>query len=389
MKVCFWGDNSGALTGNPSGGGELQIALLANALIKSGHEVVFVDYSVTEDFITDSGIKVFCIKGYNNGIRMLRTITRLRLIYMSLKKQEAEVYYCRIRDFRHILAFLASHKVKAKFILALASDLDVTGIWKRMKYFYFAEVRGLWWFFNGIMSEIIYSWLLRHSDLVLVQHEGQKSVLLKKHIQSKILYNLIDLNEIPLVKNPTHLEFCYVGSLDRRKGFADFYNIVKESEKHSFKVIGTPRDETGEICYEKLKMFKNVTLLGRLSHSDTLYHISNSKALISTSPMEGFPNIFIEAWACGIPVLSLFFDPGNIIQKEELGFVAKGDIKLFLNAMATVNPTPEFSVRARGYVGENHILSDSKLKEINKMLYELTENRELVASDTVNTKLYE
>ena len=32
MKICFWGDLVGALTGNTNGGGELQIALLAKAL---------------------------------------------------------------------------------------------------------------------------------------------------------------------------------------------------------------------------------------------------------------------------------------------------------------------------------------------------------------------
>ena len=125
MKICFWGNIAGALTGNTSGGGELQLALLAKALARSGHEVVIIDYNTTEDFITADGIKVFKIKGWNNGIRIIRTFThRLPQLYWSLKAQKADVYYCRIRDFRHILAFWAARKVKAKFILGLASDLD-------------------------------------------------------------------------------------------------------------------------------------------------------------------------------------------------------------------------------------------------------------------------
>jgi len=371
MKICFWGNNGGALNGNPSGGGELQIALLAKALVSLGHNVVFVDYNVSEDFVSKDGIIVRSITGYNDGIKILRTFRRLKLIYLMLLNQQADIYYCRIRDFRHILAYQASRKVKAKFILALASDLDVTSFRTRLKYYYFADIGGLWWFFNGLLSEIVYSFLLRKSDLILAQHEGQKSILLMKRIKSKILYNLIDLSEIPVVNNPSHLEFCYVGSLDKRKGFADFYNLVTESESSSFKIIGTPRDKTGEIFYEKIKMLNNVKLFGRLSHSDTLYQISNSKALISTSPMEGFPNIFIEAWACGIPVLSLFFDPGDIIQKEELGVVGSGDIKVLLKAMKSVNPTPEFAVKAQNYVTMNHILNDFKLTEIDNLLNDL------------------
>ncbi len=376
MKICFWGDNEGALNGNPSGGGELQIALLAKALVSTGHDVVFVDYNVSGDFVSQEGIKVRSIKGYNDGIRFLRTFRRFKLIYQLLVNQQADIYYCRIRDFRHIFAYWASRKVKAKFILALASDLDVTSLRMRLKYYYFAEIGGLWWFFNGLLSEAVYNFLLKQSDLVLSQHEGQKGILLKKKIKSEILYNLIDISEIPVINNPSHLEFCYVGSLDKRKGFADFYNLVTESESSSFKIIGTPRDKTGEIYYEKIKMLKNVKLLGRLSHSDTLYQISNSKALISTSPMEGFPNIFIEAWACGIPVLSLFFDPGNIIQKENLGFVADGDTKVFLNALKTIHPTAEFALKARNYVTRNHVLNDSKLNEINNLLNDLINGKE-------------
>lgn len=41
--------------------------------------------------------------------------------------------------------------------------------------------------------------------------------------------------------------------------------------------------------------------------------------------MEGFPNVFIEAWACGIPVLSLYVDPGSIIERENLGVIVRGD----------------------------------------------------------------
>src|ERR1035437_2492031 len=76
MKICFWGDIGKALTGNTSGGGELQIALLAKALAKAGHEVVVVDYAVDEEFQSPDGIKIIPVKGWNKGIRMIRTFTQ-------------------------------------------------------------------------------------------------------------------------------------------------------------------------------------------------------------------------------------------------------------------------------------------------------------------------
>jgi hypothetical protein len=374
MKVCFWGDNAGALMGRPIGGGELQIALLAKVLVKAGHEVVFVDFNISKDLVTPDGMKIFSVKGYNQGVRFLRFLNRLRCIFNSLKDQKADIYYCRIRDFRHILSFWASRRVKAKFILALASDLDVSGFGKRLKYFYLADVGGLWWFINAILSEIVYSFLLKRSDLILVQHSGQKNALSGKKINSIILNNLIDLNEIPFEKERVQNDFSYVGSLDKRKGFSEFYELVKLSPDITFKVIGSPRDKTGALLYDKIKSFTNVSLTGKLNHADTLHQISNSRALISTSPMEGFPNIFIEAWASGIPVLSLSVDPGNVIENEHLGFIAHGDIGLLAKEINNVNNTPEFAERSRSYVEKNHALDESRIEEISNLFLDLAAN---------------
>ena len=299
MKVCFWGNIGKALTGTTSGGGELQIALLAKALARGGHEVVVLDYENTKEFQTDDGIKVYPIEGWDKGIRLIRTFThRIPRLYSSLINQNADVYYCRISDFRHVLAWAAARKVKAKFILGLAADLEIMNFRMRWKYYYQTHLRNLWVFFDGFLIEIVYPLLLRKSDYVFVQHEGQKQLLLKKGIKSILFPNLIDLSQIPLIPNPTHDYFIYVGWLDKLKGFTEFFEIVKKSPAYSFMVIGPPRDKTGHKYYEKLKSFKNVSLKGKLNHTDTLRYIASARALISTSHMEGFPNIFIEAWAC-------------------------------------------------------------------------------------------
>ncbi len=365
MKICFWGDSAGAFKGNPRGGGELQIALMSKALVRAGHEVVYIDYRIEKSFVTEEGVKVFNIEGYNRGIPVLRTLThRLRLIYKTLKNQKADVYYCRIRDFRHFLAYKAARKVRARFVLGLASDIDVEGLTKRLKYLYFAEVGGLWWFFNAMLSELAYFWLLRNADLVLVQHAGQKEKLLKKRIGSTVFNNLIDLAGIPRNCNTPGEDFCYVGSIDKRKGFIDFYELMRNSSSFGFRIIGSPRDKTGDIYYRKCQELSNAKLLGRLSHIETLRQMSGSKALISTSPMEGFPNIFLEAWACGVPVMSLHFDPGNIIVKENLGFVAGGNFDDMLTAMKELRFPADFASRSKAYVERNHSLNEDKIREI-------------------------
>lgn len=372
MKICFWGNISGALIGKTEGGGELQISFIAKALAECGHEVVVVDYNVKEDFITSDGIKVNTIKGWHKGVRILRTIThRLPALYHALKDQNADIYYCRIRDFRHIIAFWVSRKIKAKFILHMASDLDAMNFGKRLKNYYFRTSAGLWWFFSGLLIEAVYPYLLKHSDLVLVQHEGQKNILLKKNIYPLVFLNLIDMSKMQEVPVLLSKDFTYVGWLDKRKGIADFFRLVEKAPMHTFKVIGSPRDKTGHVYYEKLKKYPNVSLLGELSHSRTLNEIADSKALISTSPMEGFPNVFIEAWAFGIPVFSLNVDPGSVIEKEKLGVIANGDLNVILDAMNKFQNNNEFVDNARRYIEYNHALNPKKIHEINKIFTKL------------------
>lgn len=372
MKICFWGNITGALTGKTEGGGELQIAFIAKALAGCGHEVVVVDYGIKKDFITPEGIKVFSIKGWHRGIRIIRTIThRIPGLYETLMEQKADIYYCRIRDFRHIIAFWVSRRLKAKFVLHMASDLDAMDFKGRLKNYYSVQSAGLWWFFSGLLIEVVYPYLLRHADLVIVQHTGQKDILEKKNILPSVLLNIIDTSKMPEHFVKDRKDFTYVGWLDKRKGFPDFFELVDKSPGHTFKVIGPPRDKTGHYFYEKLKNFPNVKLLGELNHARTLKEIADSKALISTSPMEGFPNVFIEAWACGIPVYSLNVDPGCVIEKEGLGVIAHGDLKKIINALDEHNNTPEFISKSLSYVEMNHALNTRKIKEIDKIFTDL------------------
>jgi glycosyltransferase involved in cell wall biosynthesis len=364
MKICTWGNVACALKGKTEGGGELQIALLAKALAKAGNEVVVIDYVSKTGFFTPEGIKVIPLKEWNKGIKFLRTLTnRPWELYKNLKAQKADIYYCQIRDFRHQLAYRAARRNKARFVIQLASDLDAMGFRMRLKHDYLTSYDGLWWFFRLCLTEIFFPGLLRKADLVLVQHEGQKEILRKKGIRSVIYNNLIELDKLPETQKPEKKDFVYVGALDKRKGFMELYDLVNKCPSCEFKVIGSPRDKTGYSYFEKLKSNKNVTLYGKLCHSETLTHILNSKALISTSPMEGFPNIFIEAWACGIPVLSLSFDPGSTIEKEHLGIVANGNINAMVKAMASIKNGYDFSKKAKDYVIDNFAMTEKRIKE--------------------------
>jgi hypothetical protein len=102
-----------------------------------------------------------------------------------------------------------------------------------------------------------------------------------------------------------------------------------------------------------------------------MLQIANSKALICTSPLEGFPNIFLEAWVCKIPVFSLYVDPGGIIQKRGIGFFANGNIGKLINELTYIENLNEITMKAKVYVENIHMLNDKKIKEIDTLFKEI------------------
>jgi glycosyltransferase involved in cell wall biosynthesis len=105
-----------------------------------------------------------------------------------------------------------------------------------------------------------------------------------------------------------------------------------------------------------------------------LLQIANSKALISTSYMEGFPNVFIEAWACGIPVYSLYVDLGTLITKEGLGEVANGNLDKLLKSIENNKCMGKFGKNAKSYVQHHHDLNANKIEEIRVIFNNLVNN---------------
>jgi glycosyltransferase involved in cell wall biosynthesis len=53
-------------------------------------------------------------------------------------------------------------------------------------------------------------------------------------------------------------------------------------------------------------------------------------AVVNTSRLEGMPNVFLEAWARGVPVLSLEFDPDGVVAGRGLGIAAEGSWERFI-----------------------------------------------------------
>jgi glycosyltransferase involved in cell wall biosynthesis len=63
---------------------------------------------------------------------------------------------------------------------------------------------------------------------------------------------------------------------------------------------------------------RNLKFHGRLSYHDANHLYARAKVLVNTSDIEGFPNSYLQAWARGVPVVTLI-DPDRVIEREGLG----------------------------------------------------------------------
>ena len=71
----------------------------------------------------------------------------------------------------------------------------------------------------------------------------------------------------------------------------------------------------------------NLELLPGRPREQLLEETRRAAAIVSTSAVEGMPNTFLEAWARGVPVLSLNVDPDDRISEHDIGIVADGSMQ--------------------------------------------------------------
>ncbi|HOZ68296.1 MAG TPA: glycosyltransferase family 4 protein [Chitinophagaceae bacterium] len=356
MKFCFWGDIADAILGKTIGGGEIQIAQLARALARQGHEVVIIDFEAEESFSTEEGIKVKSVPGWNKGIPGLKIlIHQIPVLYRMLKAEKADYYYVRMRSYFNITSYLAARKNKAKFIVALAHDLDVAGFRDRFRYEYKSRLSLKSFFTLYLPNDLVFDYTIRRADFITLQHKGQRLLSRRFRGKQQVFENIFDLNKVKdVVKQPGDF-YVMAGSLTIMKGIGNLLELVKRMDKSvNLVVIGEPRGKMAEAVYNELKKFPNVVLKGRLRHAETINYIASAKALVSTSNFEGFPNVFLEAWANGVPVMSLQVNPGNVIKEAGLGEFVNGDYEalaacMLANSTAAIQPA-----HLVNYINEHH-----------------------------------
>ena len=251
------------------------------------------------------------LKSYapDGGMRIVRTFTRAKALWRAMRRADADIYLqmgagsetgwvamgCNFKSSR-----------ARKFVFCLASDVDCEGP-------------------IGSKKISIENWLYRYgikrAALVVSQTTKQKTNLdASLGLKSSIIPMAV---AAPMATGERRAnQVLWVGRLMVEKRFEWLLAAARRCPELEFHVAGTPNSPSGyaaELMNAAAKI-PNVKAHGRVSREQLDNLFQTSGQLCCTSMLEGFPTTFLEAWRCGLPVVTTF-DPDNIVAREGLGKV--------------------------------------------------------------------
>lgn len=151
------------------------------------------------------------------------------------------------------------------------------------------------------------------SDIIIIEsdHLAQDNILQpwKKKLRNGALF----LDEIDIFKNETPIKerqniIGYLGRISSEKGILEFVNsigvILEQSPDLEIIIIGSGNlDEKVDNVIEQVNS-DNVKRYYWVEHQDIPKFLNKFKLLILPSQSEGLPNVILEAFGCGTPVLA-------------------------------------------------------------------------------------
>jgi len=329
------------------GGAEQQQWLLGRALAAAGWSVT-VGLQGIPELENGTTIKDVQFVSLPSSQTFLAPYQRLLYLYRFFQSHRPDWWYWRCASHLWGPAVTIAKLVGVRTIFAAAFDTDVhprDALVERSR---------LW---------PLYAWGLSNSDRIFVQHSGQFSELPSKlRHKAAIVPNMI--NTPPTMKPHREREkyVAWVGMLRQPKRPDLLLEIAQKAPDLNFVVCGGASDHRSPNCFgaeivDGLNKLPNVDYRGQVAPDNAREIIANASVLLCTSEGEGFPNIFLEAWSSGTPVVSMKIDPDQVIERLDLGTVS-GDVGKAIKDLDLLMESPQrreqISLRARRYVVEHH-----------------------------------
>lgn len=300
------------------GGIEVQVPMMSKWFVEQGYNTTMIawddDYP---DGISHDGVMVRKLCKESDGIPIIRFIhPRWTSFVGALNRADADVYYYNCGDMGLGQLVLWARSNGKKVVYSIANDVDCV-----------QELPAL----KPLRERLLYKYGLMNCDRIVCQTEKQKNLLRDEFgLDARVIRMPCEgfkKSTEQVYTDVTHEKkhILWAGRFTPEKRLEYFLELAKLFPEMIFDVIGDYNFERDTSYADRMKAIaeplENVTLHGRVPHEKMGEYFNRSYLLCSTSLYEGFPNIYLEAWSVGLPLVTTF-DPDGVVEKYGCGRTA-------------------------------------------------------------------
>lgn len=141
----------------------------------------------------------------------------------------------------------------------------------------------------------------------------------------------------------------FMGRLNKSKGLDFLFNHVhtlgSQGKKYVFLIAGSGSEDIAKFCRAEAKAIRSengpeIRLMGEVTAPETFYPALDLFFFPSEPGVEGFPNVLLEAAACGLPILMRKTETVSEFSHYYSRFYAMDEDEDFHNALTTALSLP-------------------------------------------------
>jgi glycosyltransferase involved in cell wall biosynthesis len=328
-----------------AGGAETQIVALARGLAAGGLRVGLVTVGRPSELPRAfDGVDVIA-QPPPPRIRGLAGLVLDAGTFVTLVRKRARAVVVRNANRGVAVAALAARLRRARIVYSSANVIDF-------------DIEQLDFGYNARL----FRWALRTADEVVVQTEEQAELCRARVGRDPVVIRSIAEAAKPRTAQPD--AFLWIGRLVHYKRLDVYLELAADVPEARFKLIAVPgreRDGALDARIERARAeLPNLEVLEPRPRAGLVPLLERAVAIVGTADYEGMPNVFLEAWARGVPALVFSHDPDGVVQREGLGGFAAGSrerlAQLAREYWARRSDESELSARCIAYVKREHDL---------------------------------